>query len=198
MTGRNVDRARLHLRPLHPDDAAEHHALVGSDPNVTWNGKAITLEESRRVLEGRARHWDEHGFGMWAVLEKGTGRMLGHAGLQRLEETGEVEVAYYLGRPAWGKGYATEAGAAALGFGFEILSLPRVMAVVRPENHASQRVLAKLGLRHLRDEPHYGFEVQLWGLDRNLYRPGGAPPKAHGGIDTGEACLPKLSPSLPA
>lgn len=166
-----VETARLSLRPLSPADAERHHALVGNDPRVTWNGKAVTLEESRKVLEGRARHWDEHGFGMWAVLEKDTGRMLGHAGLQRLENTGEVEVAYYLGQSAWGKGYATEAGAAALRFGFETLTLPRVVAVVRPENLASQRVLAKLGLRHLGDEPHYGFEVQLWGLDRDVYRP---------------------------
>lgn len=180
MHKQTVETARLCMRPLRPDDAEEHHTLVGSDPHVTWNGQAITLEESRRVLEGRARHWGEHGFGMWAVLEKATGRMLGHAGLQCLEDTGEVEVAYYLGRPAWGKGYAKEAGAAALRFGFETLGLPRVMAVVRPENLASQRVLAKLGLRHLRDEPHYGFTVQLWGLEARDYRAAQAAPEAAG------------------
>ena len=170
-----VETARLFLRPLGSAYLEAHHALVGSDPQVTWSGRTNTLEKSRKVLETHMQHWEEHGFGMWAVLDKGSGELLGHAGLQRLEDTGEVQVGYYLGRPAWGKGYATEAGKAALRYGFEVLGLEHIVAVARPENLASQHVLSKLGLHHLRDEPHYGFDVQFWRLDARDYHVGDTP-----------------------
>ncbi len=160
-----LETARLHLRPLTLDDLMAHHHLVGSDPKVTWHGKALTLEESQADLEHRIHHWDEHGFGMWAVVEKETGNLIGHAGLQMLEHTGEVEVGYYLGRPAWGKGIATEAGAACIRYGFETLRLRQIVAVVRPKNSASQKVLSKLGFQYVQNPHHYGFDVQYWRIE---------------------------------
>ena len=166
-----VETGRLLLRPLGPGDLDRHHAVVGSDPGVVWDGKARTLDESRAYLEAHARHWEEHGFGMWAAIEKGSGTLLGHAGLQYLEGTDDVQVGYYLGRPAWGSGFATEAGTAAVRYGLEVFRLPHIVAVVRPENRASQKVLAKAGLRHVGDAPHYGFDVQVWRIDARDYRP---------------------------
>ena len=101
-----LETARLQLRPFAPEDLVPHHQLVGSDPQVTWHGKVLTLEESRAAWERRIHHWEQHGFGMWAVVEKETGSLLGHTWLQMLEDTGEVELGYYFGRPAWGKGIA--------------------------------------------------------------------------------------------
>ncbi|HYH12734.1 MAG TPA: GNAT family N-acetyltransferase [Thermomicrobiales bacterium] len=170
-----VETERLLLRPLSTEDLDDHHAVVGSDPDVTWSGTARTLEESRTYLEEHRLHWAEHGFGMWAVIEKGSGRLLGHAGLQYLEETGDVQVGYYLGKLAWGSGFATEAGRAALRYGFEVLGLPHIVAVVRPENRASQHVLSKLGLHRSRVAPHYGFVVEVWRIDAQQYRPEAIP-----------------------
>lgn len=166
-----LETARLLLRAFRLEDLPIHHRLIGSDPQVTWNGKALTLEESEAALRRRMQHCEEHGFGMWVVEEKASGEMLGHAGLQHLEDTEEVEIGYYFGRPAWGRGIATEAGAASLRYAFETLGLDQVLAVVRPENQASQHVLSKLGLRHVRDEPHYGFDVQVWQIKRETFQP---------------------------
>ena len=166
-----LETARLHLRPLTMEDLNVHHEIVGSDPQVTWNGKALTLDESRASLERKIQHWEEHGFGMWAIVDKQKGNLLGHAGLQRLEDTDQVEIGYYLGRPAWGKGVATEAGAASLRFGFEVLKLPQIAAVVRPENSASQNVLTKLGLQYIRDAHHYGLDVPYWRILQHEFQP---------------------------
>jgi ribosomal-protein-alanine N-acetyltransferase len=170
-----VETARLLLRPLGPGDLERHHAVVGSDPRVTWEGEARTLAESRAYLETHHRHWDEHGFGMWAAIEQVSGAFLGHAGLQYLEDTGDVQVGYYLGQAAWGRGIATETGRAAVRYGFEILGLPHIVAVVRPQNRASQKVLAKLGLRQVGIELHYGFDVQVWKIDAEAYRADATP-----------------------
>lgn len=157
--------ARLRLRPMGLDDLEAHHAAVGSDPAVTWDHQAQSREQARAMLEKRVRHWAEHGFGMWSVIEQATGRLIGHGGLQRFEEPAEVELGYYLGRAAWGRGYATELGGAVVRHGFERLRLARIVAVVRPENHASQRVLGKLGFRYAHPAHHYGFDVQYWAQD---------------------------------
>jgi RimJ/RimL family protein N-acetyltransferase len=74
----------------------------------------------------------------------------------------EVELGYYLARKAWSKGYATELSNAFMQIAFEELGLQRVVAVVRPDNEASKRVLAKAGLHYVADEHHYGEDVELW------------------------------------
>jgi ribosomal-protein-alanine N-acetyltransferase len=100
---------------------------------------------------------------MYAVIEKATQQLIGHGGLQHFEQAPEVEVGYYLGQLAWGRGFATELGRAVLRYGFQQLHLPQIVVVVRPENQASQRVLSKLGLQHVGNGHHYGFDVQYGG-----------------------------------
>ncbi len=154
---------RLLLRPPVVEDLPVFHAATGADPGVPWNQQARTPAESEEKLRGRIEHFERHGFGLWAVEWRDTGEYLGEAGLQHFEDGESVEVGYYLGRPAWGRGVATEAGAAALRHGFEVLGLSRIVAVVRPENSGSKRVLAKLGLRFAAVEDHYGIrDVELW------------------------------------
>ena len=170
-----IETARLRLRQFQAEDAAAHYAIVGSDPQVTWDNQPGTPEQTAAGIQKRLRHWVEHGFGMWAIEDKMTGELLGHGGIQRMDTPDKVEVGYYLGRPAWGRGVATEAGAAALRYGFETVGLPEIYAVVRPHNAASQHVLAKLGLRYARMEPHYGFDVQLWRIARADWQPAAAP-----------------------
>ena len=153
---------RLLLRPLTSDDFETHYALVASDPQVTWQREALSREQAQAALEARLQHWDKHGFGMWAAIERATGRLLGHGGLQHLEGGLDVELGYYLGQPAWGRGLATELGRAALHYGFEDLLLKEIVAVVHPDNQVSQRVLTKLGLRYSYEAFHYGADVQVW------------------------------------
>ncbi|HLG68841.1 MAG TPA: GNAT family N-acetyltransferase [Chloroflexota bacterium] len=161
-----VYTTRLTLRPLNLQDFGAHYAAVDSDPAVTWDSREHSPAESMALLEWRIRERARCGFGIWAVIDKESGAFLGHCGLEYLEDTPEVELCYYLARSAWGRGFATEAARAALDFGFTQLGLKRIVAVVRPENSASQRVLAKLGFRYLGPARHYGFEVQLWNLSR--------------------------------
>ena len=161
-----LETERLTLRQFRADDAEAHHAQVGSDPDVTWDGSPRTLEETRERVAHYIELWRQHGYGPWAAVDRASGELLGHAGLQPLEETGEVELAYYLGRSAWGRGIATEAGEAAVQFGFDHLGLDRILAVVRPENRASQRVLEKLGFDRDHDAHHYGADVQVWKRER--------------------------------
>ena len=166
-----ITTERLRLRPLVEDDLDAHYSTIASDPQVTWDHIVHSREQARAALRKRIRHWAEHGFGMYAVIEKATQQLIGHGGLQHFEQAPEVEVGYYLGQPAWGRGFATELGRAVLRYGFEQLHLPQIVAVVRPENQASQRVLSKLGLQHVGSGHHYGFDVQYWRILSIHFRP---------------------------
>jgi RimJ/RimL family protein N-acetyltransferase len=159
-----IETERLRLRPLRPDDLQELHDVVFSDPDVTWDGTTGTLDDTRKSLESKLRHVEEHGFGMMAVVDRDDGALLGFAGLQHLEGGPEVEIGYYLGRRAWGRGLATELAHALVDRAFDELGLDRLVAVVRPENEASKRVLAKTGLHPEGFARHYGADVEVWAL----------------------------------
>jgi RimJ/RimL family protein N-acetyltransferase len=157
---------RLRLRGFRAEDLPAHRVAVDDDPAVTWAHTRLTLADSLRRWAERLENWDSDGFGMWIVEVARTGAVIGHAGLQRLDGTDDVELGYYLGRPAWGQGYATEAARVCVAYGFETVGLRRIVAVVRTENDASRNVLGKLGFRHERDGTFYGADASLLSVGR--------------------------------
>src|SRR5918997_6672352 len=99
---------RVRLRPLTAGDFDALYATVFSDPEVSWTRSTRPEQEGREALEAKLAHVREHGFGMMAVTDRETGKVLGYAGLQHLENGPDVEVGYYLGRGAWGRGLGSE------------------------------------------------------------------------------------------
>ena len=91
-------------------------------------------------------HWRTHNFGIWAVMEGASGRFAGECGLRWSDDGADVELTYGLLPAFRGRGYATEAARAALAFGFEALSLSRIIAMARGDNAASHQVLEKCGM----------------------------------------------------
>jgi ribosomal-protein-alanine N-acetyltransferase len=158
--------ARLRLRALVADDLDEL-CRVWTDPRVTrWIGEH-TREDVAQELGEQIESQSEHGFSLWAVEERASGRFLGDCGLQLLEMRGpEIEVGYELLPEVWGRGLATEAVAATLGAAFDALRLERVIAVVKPGNHASVRVLEKSGLHRADTLFAYGDEMLLFQISR--------------------------------
>jgi RimJ/RimL family protein N-acetyltransferase len=158
--------ARLRLRALTPDDLDEL-CRVWMDPRVMrWIGEH-TREDVARELREQIESQAAHGLSLWAVEERVSGRFLGDCGLQPLEMRGpEIEVAYELLPEVWGRGLATEAVAAALGAAFDALALERVIAVAKPDNDASLRVLEKSGLRRAGTRVAYGEELLLYEISR--------------------------------
>jgi RimJ/RimL family protein N-acetyltransferase len=145
-----IETARLRLRGWQPDDVAPYTAMR-ADPEVArylGNGQPQTAAEVRAGLEWGLGEWARLGLGRWAVEERSNGTFVGYCGLLlwregTSEEVGELGYGY--AREAWGKGYATEAAAAAMHWGFEVGGHDSLVALTWPENRASQHVLAKLG-----------------------------------------------------
>jgi ribosomal-protein-alanine N-acetyltransferase len=116
MSGPEINTARLRLRQFRAEDLVPHRAAVDDDPAVTWAHERRPLAVSLRSWADRLDEWQRDGFGMWIAEVAATREVVGHCGLQRLEDGDEVEVGYYLGRA---EGYATEAARACLAYGFD-------------------------------------------------------------------------------
>jgi len=149
----DVETERLLLRPWDRRTHADGLAAVNADAEVMEfinAGVPMTRVESRFTSDRVAEHWRTYGFGLWAAIEKASGRMVGFAGichplwLPGCERT--VEIGWRLHREVWGRGYATEAGRAALQYGFERLDLAEIVAFIHPDNQRSLAVAGRLGL----------------------------------------------------
>ena len=143
---------RLILRPWRDDDLAPH-AAMNADPRVMeFFPSTLTREESDARVQRLRDHFDRHGFGMWAVEAPGVAPFIGSVGIIHLSFeahfTPAVEVGWRLAPEHWGKGYATEAAAAALAFGFETVGLDEIVAFTVPANWPSRRVMERVGMTY--------------------------------------------------
>jgi ribosomal-protein-alanine N-acetyltransferase len=102
---------------------------------------------------------------MWR-LSVGSGEVIGFCGIQPLEETGDIEIGWWLAKQYWGRGLASEAAACALADAFERVGLRRVVAIAVEENRASTRIMEKLGMRYEKRIEHRGVEVVLYAVER--------------------------------
>jgi RimJ/RimL family protein N-acetyltransferase len=146
----DVATPRLLLRGWRSKDA-EPFAAMNADPEVMAHFPApLDAGDSNTMLERMQAHWDGEGFGLWAVERAGDGAFLGFTGLSRpsfeAHFTPAVEVGWRFARAAWGHGYATEAAAAALDFGFETAGLDEIVSFTVPANERSWRVMERLGM----------------------------------------------------
>jgi ribosomal-protein-alanine N-acetyltransferase len=148
-----------------PSDSEALHRIYRSEGVLRYFPNPIPppLEKIQRFITGQQSHWEVHGYGTWGILLHDQGEIIGWAGLQYLPELEETEVGFLLDRPFWGKGYATEAALASLQFGFERFKLDQIIALVHPDNLASQRVIEKCGMTYIET-------LSLWGLELRRYR----------------------------
>lgn len=144
-----IQTPRLVLQELAEADAAFILELLntrGFLANIGDRG-VRTLDDARRyIAQGPAASYAAHGFGLWKVSRASDGTPVGMSGLIKRDELPFPDLGYAFLPAHEGLGYASEAGAAALEFGFGSQGLARILAIVRPGNEASMRVLQKLGM----------------------------------------------------
>lgn len=145
-----LETDRLLVRPWSENDRTVFESITG-DPEVMryiLRGRGFTPREMDDFLARQQRQLAEFDMCMGAVVEKTSGRVIGIAGVQPLGTTGDLEIGWIFSREAWGHGYATEAGGAAMRHVFEDLGRSRVVAIIDPDNEPSKRVAARLGMQY--------------------------------------------------
>jgi [ribosomal protein S5]-alanine N-acetyltransferase len=164
-----VETERLIVRPLEAGDV-EGLAALWCDPAATaYLGGPRTFDAVCRTLREDLALPEPPTFDLWPTIEKASGRVVGHCGLldKEIEGRAEIELVYVIAPAAWGQGLATEAGRAITHHATTALGCQRLVALIHPENAASERIAIKLGFRCEREvqRPHgalrlYGFTAR--------------------------------------
>jgi RimJ/RimL family protein N-acetyltransferase len=123
----------------------------------------LSRAETLTALRRYERHWEQHGFGLLAVEDRRTGRLIGRSGVQyHASWPADPEVGWALDPEHWGRGLATEAGAACVRWSFDELGHTRVVSICTEENVASRRVMEKLGFALLERRHDRRLGLELW------------------------------------
>ena len=161
-----LETRRLLLREFIPEDV-DALALVLSDAETMRHYPAPLDRDGVIAWIQRNRHrYAEYGHGLWAMVLKSSGEVIGDCGLTRQNVDGidEIEIGYHVRRDLWGQGYASEAARACQEYGFTRLGAQRLISLIRPGNLASRRVAEKNGLALWkevlwRDLPHCVYVI---------------------------------------
>ncbi|MEH1965756.1 GNAT family N-acetyltransferase [Nostoc sp.] len=117
-----IETARLLLKPYIPQDLDELAPILSNPAVMRYSPrgpipKNQVKEVTQQTLQFFIRHWQQHRFGLWAVVEKASAKLIGHCGLNFLPNSPEVEVLYRLDEAYWNQGIASEAAKASLRYG---------------------------------------------------------------------------------
>lgn len=156
---------RLLLRPVHPFDENALLVLFGDAEVMRYGPGAQNRAWVQQWLRDARESYQRWGFGPWAVVEKRRSAVIGYCGLFYFPDIAgqtEIEIGYRLVRAAWGQGYATEAALAVRDYAQSVLCLPRLVALIEPQNRASIRVAEKLGMRYEKDVMMEGYTHPDW------------------------------------
>ncbi|MEH2273899.1 MAG: GNAT family N-acetyltransferase [Nostoc sp.] len=170
-----IETARLLLRPCTPQDLDELAPILSNPAVMRYSSrgpipKDQVKEVTQEILKFFIIHWQQHGFGIWVVVEKATAKLIGHCGLNFLPNSPEVEVLYRLDEAYWNQGIATEATKVSLRYGFEEVKLDHIVAITAPEHIASRRVMEKCGLKYRKNAQFYNLDVVYYALARSEWR----------------------------
>jgi [ribosomal protein S5]-alanine N-acetyltransferase len=164
-----LETDRLLLREFVPEDADALAAVLGDPVAMQYYPSPFARAEVENwIRRNRARYLND-GFGLWAMVLKATGELIGDCGVYTREVEGSFgfELAWHVRRDHWNHGYATEASRECLDYAFATLACERVIALVRPENLSSCRVAEKNGMRCDRMIFWRGYDHRVYVKQRN-------------------------------
>ena len=168
------------LRQWRDGDWVGLHRTYGDPEVMSWIGaNAADIAATAAAVGRMSMHWRLLGYGMFAMEERSTGEIVGRVGLMLHPdwplEGPKVEVGWTLQRSAWGRGYATEGAKASLAFGFDVLELPRIFSMTRPDNARSRAVMERCGLTLRGEIDFHGWHQVHYAIDRREWPPRDTP-----------------------
>ena len=169
---RVIETARLTLREFTPADAAAL-TLVLSDPEtMRYYPAPYDRTAVEQWIERNRQRYSDDGIGLWAMVLKRTGELIGDCGITRQEVEREnlYEIGYHLRRDQWGHGFATEAAVACRDWGFKNLNCDRLISLIRPENLPSCRVAERNGMTIQKEVDWRGLRHYVYAVEKKTWK----------------------------
>jgi RimJ/RimL family protein N-acetyltransferase len=131
---------------------------------VPWSDEKI-----QSFVTDQIELYSERGFCRWKLVDKQSGGFVGFCGTGYWRDEPDPEIGWWLARPSWGRGLATEAARVAMADAFERVKLNRIISIARPKNLASIRIMHKLGLKLDSEFERDGVQLVKYALNRCDY-----------------------------
>jgi RimJ/RimL family protein N-acetyltransferase len=174
LLGPTLETPRLILRPPAVSDFDAFCAFAADEEVARYIGAVAAPHAVWRALMTMIGCWSAHGFAMFSVLEKSSGRWIGRLGPWRPWGWPGDEVGWGLVRDVWGMGYATEGSAAAIDWAVDILGWTDVIHCIDPANAPSQGVARRLGSTNRGPgklpAPYENATIEIWGQTADEWR----------------------------
>ena len=166
-----LETERLYFREMNQGDFYSLCEILQDERTMYAYEGAFSDQEVQEWLDRQLSRYEKWNFGLWAVILKGTDKMIGQCGLTMQPWKGSevFEIGYLFNRLYWHRGYATEAARACKKYAFEILGASEVCSIIRDTNLASQNVAIRNGMtktdswtKHYRgiDMPHDRYVIR--------------------------------------
>lgn len=165
-----LETARLQLRKMNQEDVPALSAILQDKDVMYAYEHAFSDKEVQEWLDRQLMRYQTDGFGLWAVVLKETGEMIGQCGITMQDYNGTQvpEIGYLFQKAFWHEGYATEAAIACKEYAFEVLKIREIYSIIRDNNIPSQNVARRNGMTvcgrmmkhyHGKNMPHLVFSV---------------------------------------
>jgi RimJ/RimL family protein N-acetyltransferase len=163
-----LETARLQLREFVPEDATALARILSDSETMRYYPAPFDRAGVEEWIARNRRRYALDGHGLWAMLLKSTGELIGDCGLtkQNVDGSDEIEIGYHVRRDHWGQGYATEAALACCDYGFANLPVERLISLIRPENLPSCRVAEKNGMKIWKEVMWHGLPHCVYAVER--------------------------------
>ncbi|MBL9117637.1 MAG: GNAT family N-acetyltransferase [Verrucomicrobiaceae bacterium] len=163
-----IETEQLQLRQMTLDDVPALLKVFGDADAMRFYPTPFDEARTREWVNWNRRSYETRGHGLWALIQRSTGEVIGDCGLvsQEVDGSPEIEVGYHVRRDLWGKGLATEAAQACIDHGLTGFSFRRFVSLIHPQNVPSRRVAAKIGMTLRRETEWKGKATCIYGIER--------------------------------
>ncbi len=166
-TAQITETPRLILREFSANDADALGTILSDPETMRFYPAPLDRAGVEEWIARNLRHYAQDGHGLWAMVLKATGELIGDCGLtvQPVDDADEIEIGYHVRRDHWGQGFATEAARACRDYGFVRLPVDHIISLIRPENLPSRRVAEKNGMTIWKEVvrkniPHLAYSIR--------------------------------------
>lgn len=164
-----LETERLLLRWFREEDFPAY-VEIATDPEVMkFIGGQQTPFEAWRAMASHIGHWFFRGYGVFAVEEKATHKMVGRVGFMNPPGWPGFELGWTLARSNWGKGYATEAAQRLMRYAFTEMNRDHLISCIAPDNISSAKVAERLGETVEGETELLGKRVLIYGISRDQW-----------------------------
>ena len=166
-----IETERTFLREMDENDYRDLSEILQDKDVMYAYEHSFSDEETKEWLEKQFKRYKEHGFGLWAIVEKTTQNFIGQCGLsiQNINGKEYLEIGYLLKKKYWHKGFATEASISCKNYAFDKLNAKVVYSIIRVNNIPSQKVAERNGMKieeeiikyyYNMEMPHYVYSIK--------------------------------------